>query len=351
MTKALLSNIVVLLAVAGCAQSPPVTQPVQHVETASSAPHVVAPPARPSVDPTLVARTQANLRALGYAAGKTPDPADPTFQHALIAFEHDQGLAVDSVPSAAVLEKLTILRAELQSVSAPARDGVFIYSGTVSHQAIVLATPPGGYSSDATTKFLMPLHPGSQAKMHLLRNGSPPIAITCSVGRLTNTKLPFAGNALPVDCRGDTPHAPRWLNLFNPHLGVVIRQQTSAGLHDLIAVRPNTVSWPVAARSGLDWALSSALDNPGGAPIEWSSTGVVPHFEIKAWGHLTGGDLGLDEDFANASCHRFELTESSKKVSYPGIACQTVAGIWVLPSSRTAIARPIGQPASRPVGQ
>jgi hypothetical protein len=181
--------------------------------------------------------------------------------------------------------------------------------------------------------------------MHIVHSGGPPIAITCSVGKVTSSKLSFAGNVVPVDCRGDSPQAPRWLDLFSPHLGVVIEQQTPAGLHDLIAVRPNTGNWPVAARSGLDWAISSALDNPGDSPIEWSSTGVAPHFEIKAWGHLNGGDLGLDEDFASASCRHFELIESTKKVNYPGIACETVTGTWTLPGSRTAIAKPAGQSA------
>lgn len=345
MNRNLLPVVLALLAAIGCTQSPKLAEPAPHVESASSVPEVIKPPAQPPVDPAIIVRAQANLRALGYPAGKTPNLADPAFHHALIAFEHDQGLAEESVLSPTVVEKLTILRAELQSANVPARDGVFLYSGSVSHQAVLLATPPGGYNSDATTRFLMPLHPGGQATMRVSRKGSSPIAITCSVGRLTNSKLPLAGYVVPVDCHGDSPPAPRWLDLFSPRLGVVIQQQTSSGFRDLIAVRPNTVNWPVAARSGLDWALSSALDSPGNAPIEWSSTGVAPHFEIKAWGRLNGGDLGLSEDLANASCRRFELTESDKKVSYPGIACQTLAGNWVLPSSRTVIARPAGQPA------
>lgn len=276
MTKKLLTVFSVLLLATGCAQAPKPAQPATHVETASSAPQIAKPATQPSFDATLFTRTQADLRALGYPAGKAADPADPTFQHALIAFEHDQGLAEETSPGEVVLQRLTVLRAELQSVSPPARDGVFIYSGSLNHQAILLATPPSGYSSDAPAKFLMPLRPGGQAKLHLVHGGSPTIAITCSVGKVTSTKLPFAVNAVPIDCHGDSPHAPRWLDLFSPHLGVVIEQQTPSGLHDLIAVRPNTVNWPVAARSGLDWAISSALDNPGNAPIEWSSTGVAP---------------------------------------------------------------------------
>jgi hypothetical protein len=340
----LLPIVLALLVVIGCTQSPKLTVSAPHIETASSVPPIITPLVQPPVDPAIFARAQANLRALGYPVGKSPNPADPAFHHALIAFEHDQGLAEESVLSPAVMEKLTILRTELQSASVPAPDGVFLYSGSVSHQAVLLATPPGGYNSDATTRFLIPLHPGGQATMHLSRKGGSPIAITCSVGRLTNSKLPMAGYVLPVDCHGDSPDAPRWLDLFSPRLGVVIQQQTSSGFRDLIAVRPNTVNWPVAARSGLDWALSSALDSPGNASIEWSSTGVAPHFEIKAWGRLSGGDFGLSEDLANAPCRRFELTESDK-VSYPGIACQTLAGTWVLPSSRTVIARPMGRPA------
>ena len=119
---------------------------------------------------------------------------------------------------------------------------------------------------------------------------------------------------------------------------------------ELIAIRPITTGWPLAARLGLDWALSHALDDPAPAvSLQWSSTGVAPHFDVKATTRVKGGEVGLGGTYASASCRRFELTQTGSKSVFPGIACQNAAGDWVLPDSGINIARPAARaPAHGP---
>ena len=124
---------------------------------------------------------------------------------------------------------------------------------------------------------------------------------------------------------------------------MVVERQMGSASRTLIAIRPVTAGWPLAARLGLDWALSHALDDPApSASLQWSSTGVAPHFDIKATSRVKGGEVGLGASYATASCRRFELTQTGSKSAYPGIACQNAAGDWVLPSSGISIARPAG---------
>ena len=61
--------------------------------------------------------------------------------------------------------------------------------------------------------------------------------------------------------------------------------------HSLVAIRPSMAGWPTAARAGLDWAVSHALDNPA-SPVKWSSTGVGQNFEIYA-SELKPGEAAL----------------------------------------------------------
>jgi hypothetical protein len=303
----------------------------------------VETPAVPAIDPAAFAQAQANLRALGYNPGKASDPTDPAFQRALINFQKDQGLDQDGMLGPQVMEKLRVMRAALRSIPS-ASPGVFIYSGRPSdHQALTLATPPEGFASDAPANFLMPLRAGSQGVLHLTRQDGAAITVTCRTGKMAASNLPLGKiQTLAVDCHGEGADDPQWHDLFSPHLGVVVRRQTNAGTRELIAVRPITAGWPLAARAGLDWALSHALDDAAAkSSVQWSSTGVAPHFDIKVSARIKGGEVG--KSFAAASCRRFELAQTGAKASYPGIACQNPAGDWVLPGGDVTIARPAGR--------
>ena len=106
----------------------------------------------------------------------------------------------------------------------------------------------------------------------------------------------------------------------------------------LVAIRPSMTGWPPAARTGLDWAVSHALDNPASSVTKWSSTGVRQNFEIYA-SELTPGEAALAGDDAQ-SCRRFEMRSSERQSRYPGIACRDSKGWWYLLHSAIRLARP-----------
>jgi hypothetical protein len=105
----------------------------------------------------------------------------------------------------------------------------------------------------------------------------------------------------------------------------------------LVAIRPSTAGWPPAARAGLDWAISHALDAGGGPPIAWSSTGVAQHFEIYATPLLSPRETEMAGSAAQ-SCRHFELRDASRR--YPGITCRNANGEWYFLHSRIRLAHP-----------
>ncbi|MBC8038346.1 MAG: peptidoglycan-binding protein [Rhizobiales bacterium] len=112
-------------------------------------------------------------------------------------------------------------------------------------------------------------------------------------------------------------------------------QETKGGL---VAIRPSTAGWPAAARAGLDWAISHALDVAGGPPIAWSSTGVEQIFEIHATPVLSSREAVLAGNAAQ-SCRHFELRGAQRH--YPGIACRDANGEWYFLHSRIRLAHPV----------
>lgn len=104
----------------------------------------------------------------------------------------------------------------------------------------------------------------------------------------------------------------------------------------VVALRPSTRGWPQAARAGLDWAVSHALDNHNATSFQWSSTGVSQKFEIHVLPGLSPGETKLA---GAASCRRFDLREMDSSTRYPGLACKDTKG-WYIPHSSIRIARP-----------
>jgi hypothetical protein len=338
--------VMLLLALPGCThQAPQVAAPAPApVEPVMAPPRQLqVPAAGPAIDPATLVQAQAYLRALGYPAGKSGDANDPAFKRALLAFQKDQGLTEDGLPTPQVMEKLRLLRATLRIVPAAPPSGLFVYSGSSSRHALTLTTPPDGFASDAPANFLMPLRAGGQASLHLTRKGAAPVSVACRVGKVAASNLALGiVDTVSVDCHGEGA-GPQWHDLFSPRLGVVVQREMGAATRELIAIRPVTGGWPLAARLGLDWALSHALDDPApAASLQWSSTGVAPHFDVKATTRVKGGEMGLGGTYAAALCRRFELVQTGSKNSYPGIACQNGAGDWVIPNSGINIARPAG---------
>jgi hypothetical protein len=114
-------------------------------------------------------------------------------------------------------------------------------------------------------------------------------------------------------------------------------QWNERGDRSPIAIRPAMAGWPSAARTGLDWAVSHALDDPT-MTVKWSSTGVGQKFEIHAYeltpseATLTGGD--------GMVCRRYEMRTEGRSSFYPAIACRDGNGVWYIPNSAIRIARP-----------
>jgi len=113
----------------------------------------------------------------------------------------------------------------------------------------------------------------------------------------------------------------------------------------LVAIRPSTAGWPQAARAGLDWAISHALDAAGGPPIAWSSTGVERQFEIFATPLLSPRETGLAGDGAQ-SCRHFELRDGQHY--YPALVCRDQFGEWYFLHSRIRLAHPARTLGSQP---
>jgi len=105
----------------------------------------------------------------------------------------------------------------------------------------------------------------------------------------------------------------------------------------LVAIRPSTAGWPPAARAGLDWAITHALDVAGSTPLAWSSTGVDQHFEIHATAALSPREMALAGPLA-PSCRHFELHGDQRH--YPGLACRDANGEWYFLHSRIRLAHP-----------
>lgn len=113
-------------------------------------------------------------------------------------------------------------------------------------------------------------------------------------------------------------------------------QWDQGGSRAIVAVRPSTHSWPPAARAGLDWATTHALDDTNGAPVQWSSTGVDFQFEIRVFPTLSSREAAI----AGPSCRRFELREEDPLRRYPALACKDRKGDWYLAHTRILLARP-----------
>lgn len=117
---------------------------------------------------------------------------------------------------------------------------------------------------------------------------------------------------------------------------------------ELVAIRPDMGDWPAAAKAGLDWALTHALDEPAAKqPLKWSSTGVARHFEIRTFAALTPREAGLVGG-SPQYCRRYELRTDNPQLRYPGIACQDTNGGWYIPHSTVRFARPASGLQSHP---
>ncbi|HUE63661.1 MAG TPA: peptidoglycan-binding domain-containing protein [Rhizomicrobium sp.] len=351
MTNRKLIATLVALVLSACAQNTKTAAPSPPAVTAE-APSPRPVQAVPAVDSAAVVQAERDLKALGYPAGKSGDVNDATLRRAILAFERDQGLAEDGALSLALEERLRQLRAAMIAKGpAPAnRNALFVYSdGAVRSSGLNMLPPiPPGQASDAAINLLRPIRPASEASFHLghrMQDGSfvATKTISCHTGRLIRSNTVFgASDLLAVDCHMEGGAEPAWHSLYSPGLDTVVEQVGAGKRRTLIAIRPSTANWPVAARTGLDWAITHALEMPASdTPLQWSSTGVAQHFEIRAFAKVLGRDVGLAGRFAAASCRHFELSGNDRQPSrYPGIACQNEKGLWTIAGTGMALSSP-----------
>jgi Putative peptidoglycan binding domain len=356
--KKILTILPLALFATGCAQAPrPVAVAVNDSSLAAHPPAVLVSPAdAPAPDSDMIEAVQRDLKALGYAVGKPGELTDPLFQRAILAFEKDQGLTQDGNLTPTLVDRIRQVRVQLpKAFPVVAQDGeMLVYSdGSERRQPLgLLPAPPAGLVSDASANFLQPLRPGLTGSYHLGRrakDGSFTIvaSVTCKIGRVVPLNAPLGlFDSLMVECGAEGKDMPamQWRSFYAIKLGLVIRQEAApaaGGARDLIAVRPVTTGWPSAARTGLDWAITHALETPvSTTPVLWSSTAVPPHFEIHAAAALSPHDAGLPGG-ATPSCRRFDLMQTGEPVRhYPGIACRNAKGSWSLAQSRVELASP-----------
>jgi len=113
------------------------------------------------------------------------------------------------------------------------------------------------------------------------------------------------------------------------------------GARKVVAIRPPMQDWPAAARTGLDWALTHALDSPATVrPVKWSSTGVAQHFEIRVFAALSRQVEELSIGSSH-TCRQFDMRSDVPRRRYPGIACRDASGSWYIPHSTIWLARPV----------
>lgn len=326
-----------------------------------------------TLTPGGIYKMQGLLTSLGYDAGPADGVLGPQTIAAVRAFQKDQRLDEDGRPTPSLLARLEAVRAKLPVSTLPRYEAgeSFIYSDGTSEKIqetgnglrlmldsgekrwrpenfLILAGP--GEKTDAPADFMQPLRPGSKGRYQLYRRAADgrhesPSTVDCSAGRVRLHVVP-AGKFRAIDVRcveteGGAPVLEReWL--YAPLLRQVVRDVVrrngkEAAIRELVAVRPATDTWPMAARTGLDWAIVNSLREAEtrNAPVSWASTGVGERFLIRvdpvplaAPGQLAGVEKA-------ELCLRYRLVRTDPKGSgqiYPGVACRSGNDEWRIPA-------------------
>lgn len=105
-----------------------------------------------------------------------------------------------------------------------------------------------------------------------------------------------------------------------------LNDRTKTRSRDLIGISPSVDGWPSEARTGLEWAVSHALEvEPDGQPVPWESSAIAARFVIEPGRRL---------ELKNADqCRQFTQTRTAADGAhrlYPGVACRNTGGRWRL---------------------
>ena len=365
-----------ILLISGCSHPPGNTAaPVEPPSSAStsSTPTPPATTVRPT-DPEVRA-AQVSLAGLGYYRGPIDGIDGPKTRAAVANYQTDEGLSPDGKVSRELVARLA--GAQPAPMEHPA-DGpavgpiyepgdVYIY--TDGHVETVLSATDrhvewrdaAGLRWSAAPDFTLPAgRPGAGAIVALNQALSWPLRIGATAAYTVKSGLAderAAGDhwrcavesresiavavgtfdSYKIACRLDgdplaTTQSRTWY--YAPAVGHYVRYIDDAAIasndvtrtrsRDLVAVSPGASGWPSEARTGLEWALSHALDSDG-RPVSWESSAIAARFVIEPGGRVDAGHPG--------QCRRFSETRiaaDAVKRLYPGIACRSEGGHWRL---------------------
>src|SRR5262245_30568557 len=366
--------VAALLLMSGCSHGPEKSAAPDQPSASTASPSKPTPPVRPA-DPEVRA-AQDYLARLGYYGGPIDGINGPKTRTAVASYQTDSGLPPDGKVSRDLIARLAgapsvpAERDKIDRTGGPLYEPGDVYAYTDGQVETVLSTgenrvawqdargeqwsadsdftlPSRRSDPDADVasrqSFTWPLRVGATASYAVKTTTSDHMEHwQCVVeGREQTTVVAGTFNSYKIVCRhaDDSPGAAAartWY--FAPAIGHYVRyvdNDADGGRpRDLVAVSPGKLGWPPEARTGLEWALSHALDTePDGQAVPWQSSAVAARFVIEPGPKV---DVGHSQQ-----CRRFTQTriaaDTTKRV-YPGVACR-VQNRWQIFTSPAA---PVG---------
>lgn len=325
--------------------------------TSPASPSKPAQAPRPS-DPEVRA-AQDYLAQLGYYDGSIDGINGPKTRTAVASFQTDSGLPPDGKVSRDLIARLagtpsTPGKREKADSARPVYEPGDAYAYTDGEVETVLSTSETrvewqdakGQRWSADADFTVPSRrsdPG--ADVASLKSLTWPLRVgataaftvktaaadraehwQCAVeAREQTTVVAGIFDSYKITCRRDdvslgAARSRTWY--YAPAIGHYVRYVDNAAdesrSRDLISVSPGELGWPPEARTGLEWAMSHALEaEPDGKAVPWQSSAVAARFVIESGPRV---DAGL-----SGQCRRFRQTkiaaDTTKRV-YPGVACR-----------------------------
>ncbi len=350
--------VALLLLISGCSHVPDKAATPAQPSASAASPPKPAPAARPA-DPEVRA-TQDYLARLGYYGGPIDGINGPKTRAAVANYQTDSGLPPDGKVSRDLIARLAgapstpAQRDKVDRVAGPFYEPGDAYVYTDGQVETVLSTSESRvtwhdakgeqWSADfdftvptrrsdpeadvaSLQSFKWPLRVGARASYTVKTAASDHVGHwQCVVeGREQTAVVAGTFDSYKIVCRqGDDPlgtaASRTWY--YAPAIGHYVRYVDNAAndgrSRDLVAVSPGEMGWPPEARTGLEWAVSHALDaQPGTQAVPWQSSAVAARFVIEPGSEVDVGQSG--------ECRRFKQTriaaDTTKRV-YPGVACR-----------------------------
>jgi peptidoglycan hydrolase-like protein with peptidoglycan-binding domain len=358
LSRSAAAAVAALVLVSGCSHGPEKPAAPAQPSASAASPSNPAAPARPA-DPEVRA-AQDYLARLGYYSGPIDGINGPKTRTAVANYQTDSGLPPDGRVSRDLIARLAgapstrLQRDKVDRVAGPLYEPGDAYVYTDGQVETVLSMSENrvtwqdaeGQQWSANSDFTVPTRRSDpDADVASLRPFTWPLRVgdtasytvktaasdhvdhwQCIVESREQTAV-VAGtfDSYKIVCRqGDDPPVTAasrtWY--YAPAIGHYVRYVDNAAndgrSRDLIAVSPGELGWPPEARTGLEWAVSHALDaEPDGQAVPWQSSAVAARFVIEPGSDVDVGHSG--------ECRRFKQTriaaDATKRV-YPGVACR-----------------------------